>query len=525
MDDFLQSLRGLLRRDETERARRAHAKRSQALDPALAAELRNFEAAFRGTPGPDRLILARARTASGEPYWAGLPGARLSELRAWILGTSGSGKTMLALALLLQVLTGRRAASVIVVDFKGELGELLRETLLPAIAETPAGEAVFRRLRIVRPFDRDFLPMLRITEPERDVPREAQAEAIAHALEDGLGDDLGSRMLHLYRRLASLCIERNLPLLAIGEWLQDPAQLQRDAARSGDPALRAYARHVFPRENRASVSALMARFDAFLFHHSTRLILSAPQCLSFPACLAEAPSFCLLELGNPPAGAERLTKFWAGLLLGRLLRGLLTREVGPQTPPALVVCDEWQEGLRGEHDAEQFSRLLTLVRYRRVGLVLVNQQVAQLDSKLVRILRTNTTHECVFRSSYEDARAYLHALPVPASARRPAQAREAFAEELTRLERREFLLWPKGWLRAQRVRSPRMDLDALRRRATSVSPETRAFIRRGIAAAPRAELEAHLAAGERARSQVEREPERGIEQPPPDEDPRFPRLG
>lgn len=504
MEVVLALLRRLLTGGDRRRARRSQRARARALD-ASAAELERFEAAFRCVPGPGRIVLARSRSGSGEPYWGGIRTADLGALRFWLTGSSGSGKSYLVLALLLQALTdATHPTSILVADFKGELAALLLDTVLPAIAHMRAGQEVLSRLRVIRPFDPDFLPALNVTLAEPGVPREAQAEAIAHALEDAVGSDLGSRMLHLYRRLVSLAIELELPLLVVLDWLQDPRRFAQDARRSRDPALRTYASSVLPRESKASIAALLARFDAFTFHRTTRLMLAAPTCVSFGDALAEAPSLAVLDFGNAPAGAERLSRFFGGLLLGRLIRSLLTRPVTDDRPPALVVMDEWQEGLRGAHDADAFTRLLTLVRYRRVGVVLANQQVAQLDPKVVSILRTNTSHEAAFRAGYQDARAFAHALALPPGTRRPSEARQALVEELTRLETREYLFWPKGSLRAQRVRSPRVDLAGLERRAAAAPEEVRRFIRQGIVALPREDLEAQLEAGERARAAVSR---------------------
>jgi hypothetical protein len=156
-----------------------------------------------------------------------------------------------------------------------------------------------------------------------------------------------------------------------------------------------------------------------------------------------------------------------------------------------VIFEEFQEALR-TRQVGQFSRLLALARFKKVSLWFANQQPSQIsrvDPTLVRLLRTNTGLEAWFRSSLEDAKTVAHALPVAAADQTPSEVRRAVLEEMTRLPRREFRLWIKeAEFRAQRVRSPKLDLDAVKRRAELVPEEFRAAIRRGTVARSRDEL-------------------------------------
>jgi Helicase HerA, central domain len=412
---------------------------------------------------------------------------------AWVTGGTGSGKTFFVLCLLLQVLA-RGAHPVVVVDLKGELSTLLRETFLPALAASREDSRErLQDLRVIRPFDRRFLPMLRITRPEPGVSPEIQAQAIASSIEDALGEDLGGRMIRTFLRLTRLAIERDRPLTEVLRWLEEPGALAREARQSKDPGVRRYAEGTFRRENGASIDALLARLDTFLFLPETRVCLSAPSCVSFHECLDRG--ITIIDLGDPPAGAERAARFWAGVLVGRLTRAILSRKVTERSPQAWVVFEEFQEAL-GRSQADQFGRLLALARYKRVGLCFVNQQVGQVAAQepaLVKLLRTNTGIEAAFRCSLEDARGLAHALPVPKGARSAAEARQALTEEMTRLPDRTFYLWLKRQsFRAQKVRSPRLDLAGLRTRARTIPPEVTEAIARGTVSARREELEAIL---------------------------------
>jgi hypothetical protein len=366
--------------------------------------------------------------------------------------------------------------------------------------------------------------MLRITRPEAGVSREIQAHAIASSLEDALGEDLGGRMIRTFLKLTSLAIELDRPLTDVLRWLEEPRALVLDARRSQNAGIRRYAA-AFAQENRTSIDALLARLDTFLFLRETQLCLGAPECLSFHDCLDRGVT--ILDLGDPPAGAERAARFWAGVLVGRLTRAILSREVRDRSPQAWVVFEEFQEAL-GRSQTEQFGRLLALARYKRVGLCFVNQQVGQVAARepaLVKLLRTNTGLEAAFRCNFEDAKGLAHALPVRKDARSPAEARQRLTEEMTRLPDRTFYLWlKKKPFRAQMVRSPRLDLAGLRKAAEETSGEIRERIHRGIMAMPRQALEE--ASAERSSAPEDKEPWGVVEASPPrEEESDVPFLG
>src|SRR5438132_7728655 len=325
-------------------------------------------------------------------------------------------------------------------------------------------------------------------------------------------------MDHVFVRLAGLAVELNQPLPVIADWLSAPARFAGDARRSNDERLRRYAREDFPRENRASLEALRARLDSFLFLPQVRSALSAGECMSFGSALDHGVT--IIDLGNPPAGAERVAKFWAGVLIGRLSRAILSREVKDNSPHCLVVLEEFQEALQ-RFQAEQFARLLALARHKRVALLFVNQQPGQLGTELTKLLRTNTGLECAFRCNYEDAQSLSHAFPIAAETTRPAEARLALARQMTRLPRRSYYLWLKeASFRAQLVRSPRLDLGELQEEARGVLEETKGRIRQGTVA-DKAALEA---ASEPA-MRTENQPDSGFLVPEASAPSDFPSLG
>lgn len=490
--NVLLGLRRLVRGREDTRARTEQRRGADEAHRLANAGRARFAELMARSPGSGTLLLGRARDLDDSPFWCGQSIEDFLSVHSWITGATGSGKSFFTLACLLQVLRDGRHP-VVIVDMKSELSELLIELIIPTLLATPAGPQLLDKLRIIRPFGQD-LPMLRVTEPELGVPRSIQAFNLASALEEALSDELGSRMGRMFLRLSALAIELKLPLTVIQRWLESPQVFAKDARRSKDVSLREYASAGFARESRPAVDALLARLDSFLFLDEVKLALSAPGCVSFAECLESG--LTIVDLGSPPAGAERAQRFWAGILTGRITRAILSRPVSPKTPRTWVVFEEVQEAL-GRNQSEQFCRLLTLARHKRVAVTLINQQAAQLgsvDPTLVKVLRTNAGMECAFRCNLEDAKPLVQAMPLSPDAQRLEATRQTMVQELLQLPDREFLLWMKRMpFGAQRVRSPRLDLESLRAVADGLPEELLSLIRRGTVSMDRGALEAALA--------------------------------
>lgn len=514
---LLLALRQLGQHRDRDRARQWQARLAQELDP----ETRRRAEAFRS-----RFVVARQADAVGlghhlvpsPPVPVGMSFDELLSRHAWVTGATGSGKTFFVLGLLIELLR-RSLSPIVVVDLKGELSRLLQDLILPGLAAGSHPPPWLAHVRIIRPYGSSFIPLLRLTAPEEGIAPEVQALGLAAGLEEALGKDLGIRMERLFLKLSCLAIELGEPLTAIHGWLERPVSLARDALRSSNASLRAYVRQSFERETAASREALLARLDAFLLLPETRLALSAPRCLSLKESLERGVT--IINLGEPPAGAERVVRFWAGVLVGRLSRAILSREIQAGSPPALVLFEEFQEALSGAQ-VEQFKRLLALARYKRVSLWFVNQQVGQLsavDPSLPKILRTNTGLEALFRCNAEDAR-----LLAPVLASRKAvrgRVRPDPASELMSLKDREFMFWAKREsFGPQRLRAEDLDLEGFQVLARSLSPVVRRGLDQGTEALPRQELEA-LRESRRARSEERMEQELS----PSERSSAFPVLG
>jgi len=478
-----------------------------------------FERSLTTSPGPGRVVIASYLGKGGDWTWLGMPGGRLVTLRAAVAGATNSGKSSWLLGVLAQVLLEDRYP-VILFDAKGETVDAVLDLLLPFLLESGLDRGALDRLRVVRVFGPD-IPLLNLTRPEPGVPKEAQAYAVASAIEQVLAEPLGGRMHHVLVRFVALLIELGLPLTTIQPWLEDPAAFGRAASRSSDVSMREYARAGFRQENKESLRALASRLNALLFWPDARLALCAPGTVSFAEALTQ-PGLTVIHTGSPPAGAERLARFFSAVLVGQVVRALLSRKVEEQTPPALFVAEEIQEAL-GAEEARQLGRLLATARFKRAAVWLTNQSRSQLhavDPGLVSAIRTNVELLLQFRCSPEDATAFAHLLP---KEREGEAARRELVESLTRLPQRHCYLAVRDLgLKAQPVVAPRIDFDALRESGHRVSPELRQRIQRGIVALSREQLPGQQATPDTPAST--QDPDDGQTELPPESD-EFPGLG
>lgn len=460
------ALRRLLIGPDAERGRRWQRLLAETCG-ADARRRRAFEEAFRAQRGDGRVLLGRGRGVDGRHGWYGLPWEEAINLRAWITGTSGGGKTFAALAILLQLL--RRRHVLWIFDCKGELSDLITGTLLPALASRPEGRWLIGRVHLIDLFGK-VPPALRITDREVGVPREVQAQTLSATLQELLNADHGLRMERVFLMAGTLAIELREPLTTIARWLHEPALFAQAASRSADPVLRDYAANVFPKEPRASLHALSSRLDLALFLPQLRAAFEAPSCVSFAELCQEG--VFVFRVGGAPAGSEGVEAAIGSLLLGRATRAVMNRQVDAGTLPLLMLIDEGQRAIR-PRDLDHLERVISQARFKRSSFVFCNQQVSQLDPALAQLLRTNTSSELTFRASPEDAERLARHLPMPVEGTREGDGRRALASVITHLQRREFIFWAKEQGLAGRLCSPRIDLSALEREAASLPSSLR----------------------------------------------------
>ncbi len=203
-----------------------------------------------------------------------------------------------------------------------------------------------------------------------------------------------------------------------------------------------------------------------------------------------------------------LSRFFGQVIFQKLVRAIFSRRVNRNTEPVTILADEFQELLAPDL-AQDFERILTLARSQRVFLWALFQQVAQVEAvspTLLRIMKTNSIMQIVFRSSAEDARAFSHIMPAqggeeretedfpdPRSPRRRTTAEEERRELVAQtpsLPDRVFWLWNRArQYPALLVKAPFVSMADLEDSAGSLPEELRQVASRGVLATNAEEID------------------------------------
>lgn len=342
-----------------------------------------------------------------------------------VVGASGSGKSYFVLHELIALLEGRALNSLLVLDMKGELAELLTDHALPMIAsKLPAQEAdaFLRRIVVIDPFSPTHLPPLNVLVRDPGLPIAIQARDVAECFEAATESSVTSRMETILDWVLRLVIEVGGSFHAVRRALQEPAVLEGLVRESKDADTIRYFVMRFPVEPKASKLALLARLDRFLALPETQLTMGAAVSLDFDQLLRDR--IVIVSLGRAPAGLQSVARFFAMVILTRLTRAIFRLPPRSQGFASLLVADEWQLALNPAL-ALEFESILTLARSRGVHLWLAHQQLSQLDrhgAALKSVVLGQCAQQAVFRLAPEDARSFRSLFPATGTMRRRAGA-------------------------------------------------------------------------------------------------------
>jgi|GEM_PF-3218397 len=404
----------------------------------------------------------------------------------WTTGATGSGKSVQTMAEEAQLILPGVPFPLVHLDAKSESSRWLKELFVPWLTFTwEEDEAIsfYRDYLVLDPFNPDRLPPLNILSGNEGTPHGLAAREIMMLVAEnlsGVGSAFGLRMQTLLEWALRLALSVDgLSLLEVRQLILDERYRHGLLRFCGDADVRDYFIHRFDKENAATVHAVLARLDSLLLVPDTTRCLAAPGCVNLEACLESGVT--ILELGDAPHGAEFLGSFWLGFFVRGLARAIMGRPVTRETPGTFVVMDEWWTAL-GESLAQHFERLLTLARYKRVSLWLLNQLPAQIGRRypaLLATLKNSAGIQLAFRQSHEDAAALAHMFAADEHIRvpktldspkyetrraRPEEIRQRRVDQLSRLPDRHFwFYYPKAGLDAVQLQATDVPFDRIRR--------------------------------------------------------------
>lgn len=401
----------------------------------------------------------------------------------FLTGTTGSGKSFLALHLILSLLHYKMP--LLLLDMKGEMSSLLVEKFLPLyLSKLPPAERedFLGRFIYFDPFSEDHLLPFNILKRISGVDVSLQAHEISSLIEETVGQDLGANQVMVLGHALKLAIEGERSFLDVRRILTDPFFRDGLLKKSNSAEEKEYFLLRYEHESQASINSILNRLALFSSLPSIRKMLGASEAISFESLLSG--TLAVINLGNAPLGAVNLQRFMATLLLTRLARTICSRPVDGNTPPSLVIVDEFQEALTGSL-AQEFERLLCLARSKRVFFALITQLLQNVDRvspTLGRVILTNSLYHILFKMSLEDAQRFAPLIrgtsiektvaPKWGEVRRSMTQEERaklLLRELSTLPTQSFYFWHRGrGSHASRLIAPTLELPPLSPEAKSI---------------------------------------------------------
>lgn len=411
----------------------------------LALALRRFGRRESPPPAPTGIVIGEQ--SSGVPVcW---PSSSLQHAsHVAVLAASGAGKTVAVGHALVDEIVAppppAGAGSVVVIDPKGDLVE----TILAALCAREPG--ALARVRYLDPFGPSGFPFNLCHLPLGQTPLDIRAMQVAD-LVSVVSTSVGAQA-HLGTGARQVDALTNLILAALSSEAEGRSVLfALDALfdRSGPARLAAVTTSLRAREflqssplsDELRISCASRLRTAFGLTSRLEALVSTPRCLS-PASLVEPGAITLVHLGAPPGGLERLSAFWANLLLRVLVEHLMERPSPFAGHGTRLVLDEVQ--VLAPVLADVAERLLTLGRSRNLSLVVLSQGTTLLrdaSDTLLRVLLTNTPTKIIGRLAPADAELLAREVAAsPGVDESTSAVRSRFAASVAGLADREFML-------------------------------------------------------------------------------------
>jgi hypothetical protein len=399
-----------------------------------------------------------------------------------IVGASGSGKSMLALWIIvcaLQIISNLFSGSTAVsfpafgvLDAKGELYEKTVKYLYAFLyrLEPAAREAFKKKLIFI-----DFSDSKAITPYNILARREGLEDElmIADRIEtisaqfSGLSE-MSVRMKLIAKYFFLLMAEFNLPLPFFEQLCSDPALLNALVERSKNPRVRDYFLNRFEDESQSTLLALRQRIDSLLVSKGVRLSLSASSAPDFAALQDQGYIILINTAGrNIPRGNSELLQ---GIILSDYKQAVFRRS-NPDRK-FLLFCDEAQNLFKTSANREHMVDLLTMSRSFGTFFVLLTQSLtsAVRDQDVLNSIMSNIRWVVMLRSTLRDAELISPAIPLTGTQSKPqrhplepakyiseSEELKASLKDIPKLPDRRAYCWLKAYLHtAVKITTPRV---------------------------------------------------------------------
>lgn len=313
-----------------------------------------------------------------------------------VVGQTGTGKSTLLANLALQ--DSARGFGFCLIDPHGDLADELAAQLgARALVWTPAEPG--------NPYG--YNPLTRV--PEAFHP--LVAAGLIDAFKKQWADAWGVRMEHLLRHaLLTLLVQPRADLRDVVPLFIDKTARARMLARVTDPHLRSFWLNEFPKMNYKTafdgVAPIANKLGAFLAHPNVRRALCEPQTpLRFRTIMDEG-HWLIINLSKGRLGAD-VTNVLGGLIVASIVNAALSRQSVParQRRPFLLHVDEFHA-----FTTSSIADILPETRKYGLGLTLVHQHIAQVETAVFDAILGNVGSLMVFRVGANDAPVFVRQL-------------------------------------------------------------------------------------------------------------------
>ncbi|WP_386331471.1 type IV secretory system conjugative DNA transfer family protein [Sulfitobacter sediminilitoris] len=325
-------------------------------------------------------------------------GIRLADrlMHLHVVGQTGTGKSTLLANLALQ--DAARGFGFCLIDPHGDLADTLAAHLgdrahlwAPADPDNPYG----------------YNPLTRV--PEAFHP--LVAAGLIDAFKKQWTDAWGVRMEHLLRHaLLTLLAQPRADLRDLIPLFIDKAVRAQMLARVTDPQVRHFWYNEYPKMNYKTafdgVAPIANKLGAFLAHPNVRRALCEPaKPLRFRKIMDEG-QLLIINLSKGRLGAD-VTNVLGGLIVASIVNAALSRQSIPENArrPFMLHVDEFHA-----FTTASIADILPETRKYGLGLTLVHQHIAQVETAVFDAILGNVGSLMVFRVGANDAPVFLRQL-------------------------------------------------------------------------------------------------------------------
>lgn len=316
---------------------------------------------------------------------------------AYILGSTGCGKTSLILKLIEKDLLAQQ--SIVILDMRGDL-------ITGALSLCESKGIDPNRVTLLDLRDKEFVQGFN--------PLAGAGEPFIRALHvlDVLAEEAASWGVQLEETLRSALLvlaEAKEPLTKIAQLFYDPAFRTKCLSRSQDEDLIAFwDRYDALKVERQQTWALpvLNKVTSLLAVPNLRKVLDGNPSLELGDVLNRKGSVLLVSLAVDEF--HRSSRMLGSLIVSAISREVLSRVDVPERSrnPVRLYVDEFENMA-----SESFESLIAEGRRFKLSLVLSHQTLSQLQNRLRSVIRNNVGLQLIFQCGFEDAKTVSNELP------------------------------------------------------------------------------------------------------------------